>query len=119
MRPGWMYAFLLLSIVLSGCETGSHMITPEQLAQVTIGTTTQQHVQHDLGEPQEKMIVFENKRKYTEWTYLLTTQVHDLHTGVPPIGVTQVPITRAHRQTTEVGIIFDQKGLVTEIRERR
>ena len=118
MRPGWMYAFLLLSIVLSGCETGSHMITPEQLARVTIGTTTQQHVQHDLGEPQEKMIVFENKRKYTEWTYLLTTQVHDLHTGVPPIGVTQVPITRAHRQTTEVGIIFDQKGLVTEIRKK-
>ncbi|MGP0592538.1 outer membrane protein assembly factor BamE domain-containing protein [Nitrospira sp. T9] len=118
MKPGWIYAFLLLSIVLRGCGTGSHMITPEQLARITIGITTQQQVQNHLGEPKEKIIVFENEREYTKWNYLLTTRVHDLQTGVPPIGVTQVPITRAHRQTTEVGIIFDQNGLVTEFRER-
>ncbi|MCW5784617.1 MAG: outer membrane protein assembly factor BamE [Nitrospirales bacterium] len=93
------------------------MITPEVLARVTIGTTTQQQVQKQIGEPKEKIIVFEKGRKYRKWNYLLTTQVHDLQTGVPPIGVTQAPITRAHRQTTKVEIIFDQNGLVTEIRE--
>ncbi|MDR4459234.1 MAG: hypothetical protein MRJ67_01750 [Nitrospirales bacterium] len=39
-----------------------------------------------------------------KWTYLLTTQVHNLQTGVPLIGVIQVPITRAHRQTIKVGL---------------
>ncbi|GJL70375.1 MAG: hypothetical protein NPIRA06_30100 [Nitrospirales bacterium] len=63
-------------------------------------------------------MAFEKGRKYTQWNYLLTTQDHHLQTGVPPIGVTQVPITRAHRQTTEVGIIFDQNGIVTEIQEK-
>ncbi|MCA9500271.1 MAG: hypothetical protein KC588_13860 [Nitrospira sp.] len=29
-----------------------------------------------------------------------------------------MPIIRAHRQTTEAGILFDQNGLVTEIREK-
>ncbi len=93
------------------------MITPEQLARLTIGTTTQQQVQNHLGEPKGKIIVFGKGRKYIKWNYLLTTQVHDLQTGVPPIGVTQVPITRAHRQITEVGIILDQNGLLTEIRK--
>lgn len=115
MRPGWICAFVLLSIILRGCGTGGHVVTPEQLARLNIGTTTRQQVQNHLGEPNEKFMVFEKGRKYAKWNYLLTTHFHDPQTGVPPIGVTQVPITRAHRRTTEVGIIFDQNGIVTEI----
>jgi len=118
MRPGWICVVLLLSIVLRGCGTGGHLITPEQLARLTMGTTTQQHVQNHLGEPKAKCIFFETGREYTKWSYFLTQYSSDPQTGVPPIGMTQVPISRANTQTTEVEIIFDQNGIVTAIQEK-
>lgn len=38
---------------MGGCGTGGNLITPEQVAQLSIGTTKQK-VRNQLGEPKEK-----------------------------------------------------------------
>ena len=64
MKPGWIGACLFLNIVLSGCGTGGHGVTPEQLTRLTLETTTQQQLQPHLGEPKEKTLVFEKGMTY-------------------------------------------------------
>ncbi len=89
----------------------------EQVAQLSIGTTTQQEVRNQLGKPKEKTISFEKGHEYTMWIYYLIQFASDPQTGVPSIRVTQIPISRAHRDTTEVAISFDQDGVVTDIQK--
>ncbi|UCE64041.1 MAG: outer membrane protein assembly factor BamE [Nitrospirota bacterium] len=108
-----MVPFLIVSC------TGGYLITEDQLAQIKIGTSTQEDVRKVLGEPMSVSKSTDSENSPESWVYPLSKYASDPNTGVPPIGVVGAPISRARRKTTEVEIGFDEKGIVNSIKERR
>ena len=107
-----------LSILLFSC-TGGYLVTEDQVAQITIGSSTQEDVRKVLGEPMSVSKPEDSGNGQESWVYPLSKYASDPNTGVPPIGVVGVPISRGRRKTTEVEIRFDENGVVQSIEERR
>ena len=110
--------FLLFIFLIASC-TGGYLITEEQLAQIKIGSSTQEDVRKALGEPMSISKPAASVKTSERWVYPLSKYASDPNTGVPPIGVVGAPISRGRRKTTEVEISFDEKGIVNSIKERR
>ncbi len=109
---------LLVPFLLASC-TGGYLITEDQLAQIKIGSSTQEDVRKVLGEPMSVSQPTDSENAPERWVYPLSKYASDPNTGVPPIGVVGVPISRGRRKTTEVEIGFDRNGIVNSIKERR
>jgi hypothetical protein len=99
--------------------TGGSLITEAQLAQIKIGSSTNEDVRKVLGEPISVSRPTESESPPEIWVYPISKYASDPNTGVPPIGVVGAPISRGRRKTTEVEISFDEKGIVNSIKERR
>ena len=110
--------FSILLCLLTSC-TGGYLITEDQLAEIKIGSSTQEDVRKVLGEPMSVLKPEDSESSQESWVYPLSKYASDPHTGVPPIGVVGAPISRGRRKTTEVKIGFDENGLVNSIEERR
>ena len=109
---------LLVPFLIVSC-TGGYLITEDQLAQIKIGSSTQEDVRKVLGEPMSVSKSTDTQHSPESWVYPLSKYASDPNTGVPPIGVVGAPISRGRRKTTEVEIGFDGKGIVKSIKERR
>ncbi|MGB0910813.1 MAG: hypothetical protein ACPGYT_10640 [Nitrospirales bacterium] len=80
--------------------------------------STKHGVQELLGSPQA-MIPSDSSNYVAEtWVYTFGKYSSDPHTGVPPIGMTSVPISRNRRRTPEIHILFNQDRIVTSIQEK-
>jgi hypothetical protein len=99
--------------------TGGSLITEAQLAQIKIGSSTNEDVRKVLGEPISVSRPTESESPPESWVYPISKYASDPNTGVPPIGVVGAPISRGRRKTTEVEISFDERGIVNSIKERR
>ena len=109
---------LVIALVFGACGTGGYLVTKNQLKKIQIGTSTKQDVQELLGSPQTTLPPDASKRDSETWVYTYSKYSSDPYAGVPPIGMTSVPISRNRPRTSELVITFDDKGIVSNIQEK-
>lgn len=105
-------AMLVVGVCLSGCS--ATVITQDRLEEVEIGISTQEDVREALGEPQSVSTVMNEGVPSEVWVYQYAAR--DPY-GVPPIGMTGVPISRGFRKPVSIEVRFDAGRVVKDIRQ--
>jgi len=80
--------------------------------------STKEDLQSILGSPKKIVASDSQNPQFQTWVYTYAKYSSDPHTGVPPIGMTSVPISRNRRRTHEIEITFNQKGVVIAVQEK-
>lgn len=105
-------------LILGACGTGGYLVNKDQIAQLRIGVSTKEDVRTVLGEP-KTISSFSDSGIHSEtWVYTFARYASDPQTGIPPIGVTPAPISRARRKTTEIEVSFNENDIVSSIRTK-